>query len=78
MRLVQLDATVLVFGSGLVRVEPISEKLGLDWHVRVHIAQLEPWMEAVSFLLLEHLVALGWSAWPGGNRASLLGCLGLL
>ena len=78
VRLMQLNAAIFIFRSCMVRIKPISEKLGLDWHVWVHIAQLEPRMETVSFLLLEHLIALGWSARPGGNRASLLGCLGLL
>ena len=29
----------------------------------MHIAQFKPWMEAISLMLLKHLIALRWSSW---------------
>lgn len=72
MRLVQLDTAELVLRGRLIRVQSVSEQLWLDGHVRVHVAQLEPRMEAVSFLLLKHLVALGRPGRSMRHRAPLL------
>ena len=63
MWLVELYTAVFILGRRLVRVESIGEQFWFNRHVWMHVAQLEPRMEAVSLLLLEHFVALRRPSW---------------
>ena len=74
---VHLDAGVLVCLSLLASVETISEQFWSNRYVRLRIAELIPWMEAVCILLLELLVPLWRSRWLlGVDHVPALGLSG--
>lgn len=63
VRLVQLDAGILVLAGGVIRVEPVVEEFGFHGHLGMQEAQLVPRVKAITLRFLELLVSLGRTRW---------------
>ena len=61
MRLVELDARVLVLRGRVVSVEAVLEKLGVDGDMWLLEVEFIAWVEAIGVWFLELFIALGWA-----------------